>query len=98
VRPAGRAARHAARPRRGLALFATPVFWSPAALSGIAPWLAWIEANPFHHLLGAWRAVLIGQGAFPWASLGYAACWALGALITGHAIFRSLRPEFADEV
>jgi lipopolysaccharide transport system permease protein len=80
-----------------LAMFATPVFWEPAALPGIAPWLGWIEANPLHHLLGAWRAALCG-GPFPWASLGYAWCWALVALIAGHALFRSLRPEFADEV
>jgi lipopolysaccharide transport system permease protein len=81
-----------------LALFATPVSWSPAALPGLAPRIGWIEANPFHHLLGAWRAVLIGQDAFPWASLGYALCCALTALIAGHALFRCLRPGFADEV
>lgn len=80
-----------------LASFATPVFWSPAAPPGIA-WPVWIEANPFHHLLGAWRAVLIGEGTFPWASLGYALCCALAALIAGHALFRSVRARLSDEV
>lgn len=81
-----------------LAMFATPVFWVPEALPGIALWRTWIEANPFHHLLRAWRAVLIGRESFPWASLGYALCCALAALIAGHALFQGLRPQLADEV
>lgn len=83
-------------------MFATPVFWvpSPEALPAIEPWLSWIEANPLHQLLVAWRGALLG--GLPLravlASSGYVLACGTALLIAGHALFRHLAPEFADEV
>jgi ABC-type polysaccharide/polyol phosphate export permease len=81
-------------------MFATPVFWVPAALPGIEPWLSWIEANPLHQLLVAWRGALLGGVPLRavLASSGYVLACGTALLIAGHALFRHLAPEFADEV
>ena len=93
-----------------LLMFATPVFWVPSAeaLPAVEPWLPWIAANPFTHLLHAWRVVLMGAapaellgasvtGSMA-GSLGYALACGTGLLVLGAALFRHLRPDFADEV
>ena len=90
----------------GLAMFLTPVFWVPSAqaIPGIERWLPLIELNPLHHLLQAWRGVLMaGEPALCFtaslsASLATFALWAVCLFILGHGLFRSLQHRFADEV
>lgn len=87
-------------------MFVTPIFWvaDPAALPAIGPWLHWIEANPMHSLTEAWRWVLLGESAAPFAraeltaDLARFAPWALGALCLGLTSARALRAELSDEV
>ena len=85
---------------------ATPVFWVPSTvvLPELGPWLAWIELNPLHQLLFAWRCVLLGgEPAFlfaagPWPALAAFAPWALGTFALGHLVFQLQARHFADEV
>lgn len=89
-----------------LAMFATPVFWvpDPSALPGVAPWLAYIDANPLHHLLCAWRATLNAGGAnagpatSTLTSLAHVAAWGVVAIVCGERIFARAQRRFADEV
>ncbi|MCA8979645.1 MAG: ABC transporter permease [Planctomycetes bacterium] len=90
-----------------VAMFATPVFWvaSPELLPGIEPLLRWIEANPYHHLLQCWRAVLMGdepavvfERTDLFASLGYAAACGVASCAFGLAVFLRGRRELSDEV
>jgi ABC-type polysaccharide/polyol phosphate export permease len=90
----------------GVAMFLTPVFWVPSAeaVPGIERWLPLVEASPLHHLLQAWRVVLMGgepaicfTGTIS-TSLVIVALWGAGLFIVGHAVFRSLQHRFADEV
>ena len=87
-------------------MFATPVFWvaDVASLPAIEPWLDWIQANPMHSLLEAWRWTLLGESAAPFASaelgvdLARFTPWALGALCIGLFSARALRGSLSDEV
>ncbi len=87
-------------------MFITPIFWvaDPAALPAIEPWLTWIEANPMHSLTEAWRWVLLGESAAPFARAELSADlirfapWALGALCLGLGSARALRAQLSDEV
>lgn len=89
-----------------LAMLSTPVFWvpSPQVLPAIEPWLELVDLNPLHHLLLAWRAVLLGgEPAFlfadgPWRSIAILAAWSAGALALGHVVFHLGKRRFADEV
>jgi lipopolysaccharide transport system permease protein len=89
-----------------LAMLCTPVFWvpSPQVLPAVEPWLPLVDANPLHHLLLAWRVVLLGgEPAFlfeggPWRSIAILAAWAAGALAAGHVVFHLGKRRFADEV
>ncbi|MDP6368794.1 MAG: ABC transporter permease [Planctomycetota bacterium] len=90
----------------GLAMFLTPVFWVPsaAAIPGIERWLHLVELNPMHHLLQAWRGVLMaGEPQFCFtaslsSSLATFSLWGVCLFILGHGIFRSLQHRFADEI
>jgi lipopolysaccharide transport system permease protein len=87
-------------------MFATPIFWvaDVASIPAIEPWLAWIQANPMHSLIEAWRWTLLGESAAPFANaelridLARFAPWALGALIVGLCSARALRGKLSDEV
>jgi lipopolysaccharide transport system permease protein len=87
-------------------MFATPIFWvaDPAVLPAIEPWLGWVEANPMHSLVEAWRWTLLGEGAAPFARAGLSehllrfAPWAFGALVLGLGSARVLRAQLSDEV
>jgi ABC-type polysaccharide/polyol phosphate export permease len=89
-----------------LAMFATPVFWIPApeVLPGIAPWMGFVHANPLHHLLNAWRGVLLPDApasCFTTTVVGSLAVlvpWALGTFLVGYATFAAGQDTFADEV
>ncbi|HIG12602.1 MAG: ABC transporter permease [bacterium] len=87
-------------------MFATPIFWiaSPELLPGIAPYLAWIEANPAYHMVTAWRTVLMGEGlaavspsSFSRALVHFSA-WSVFAFGLGSLVFFRLQRHLADEV
>jgi len=87
-------------------MFVTPVFWVPSleVLPDLAPWLPWIESNPFHKLLYAFRATLMGGE--PTATfarpvvhvVGWLALWSVAFLASGLVWFGSQVRHFADEV
>jgi ABC-type polysaccharide/polyol phosphate export permease len=87
-------------------MFVTPVFWLPsaAALPALERWLPLVEANPLHHLLAAWRGVLLAgrpEELFhtPVAPHVLALLpWALGAYALGRLAFARNEERFADEV
>lgn len=41
-------------------MFLTPLFWVPEAIPEVGKYMPLIEANPFHHIVYAWREVLMG--------------------------------------
>lgn len=87
-------------------MFATPVFWipDPGALPGVERWLPLVELNPFHHLLGAWRALLLslepGELGAPQVSRALATCAAWGVVLftLGSLVFFRVERHLADEV
>jgi lipopolysaccharide transport system permease protein len=87
-------------------MFATPVFWvpDPAALPGVERWLPLLELNPFAHLVGAWRALLLslepGELGAPDAGRAVAVCGAFGAaaFALGSLLFFRVERHLADEV
>lgn len=87
-------------------MFVTPVFWVPsdALLPGLERWLPIVELNPVHHLLYAWREVLMSaeptlvfNGDFQ-ESVGILGVWALCAFVLGSLIFFRVERHMADEV
>lgn len=89
-----------------LGMFATPIFWVPNAelLPAAAPYLDLVTANPFHHLVQAWRLALMGDAPAALftdslgTSLRIVLAWAAASFVLGHALFTLGRPGFADEV
>ena len=89
-----------------LGMFATPIFWVPSRelLPAAAPYLELICANPFHHLVQAWRLALMGDAPAVLftdsltTSLRIVLTWAGASFVCGHALFTLGRPGFADEV
>ena len=86
-------------------MLATPVFWvaSPEVIPGIEPWLPYVEASPFTHLLDAWRSVLCaGRPEVPCPPLGEALAslvpYSLGALVLGRIVLARLEPLILDEI
>lgn len=76
--------------------YLSPVFWSPLSVSQeLVPWL---ELNPLYFLIQGYRDCLL-YGSFGRASsLSHIYFW-LGVVFlnyTGSAVFRRLRPHFAD--
>ena len=94
----------------GLALaacmFLTPVFWVPSPetlpLLSRHPWI--VHANPLHHLLVAWRSVLMGGEpawllpASPLRALALAGGFAAALCAAAMLLFVSCRRRIADEV
>jgi ABC-type polysaccharide/polyol phosphate export permease len=85
-----------------LAMLVTPVFWiaDARALPAVAPYLPWVDLNPLHHLMSAWRVALsceLAQVSIP-RSLAIAGAWALVALFAGACTFSIAQRRFADEV
>lgn len=78
-------------------LYASGVFYAAAKVESMAPeiWL-WLQWNPLLITIEASRKVLLWNAPPDFASLGYA--WAFGLLLCSlaYAIFRRLRPAFAD--
>ncbi len=87
-------------------MFATPIFWVPSTevLPDIQRWLPLVEMNPLHHLVYAWRSLLMSSepdfvfdGSFP-ESLRIVASWAFGAFAFGSLLFFRVERHLADEV
>ena len=95
-------------------MFATPIFWVPELIPAetLAPYRALLDWNPVHHLIVAWRGVLMGDlaipgqetptlavsdEAVPHAVLVFA-LWALAVYAGGYAFFAYSQRRFADEV
>jgi ABC-type polysaccharide/polyol phosphate export permease len=87
-------------------MFATPVFWIPSAsvLPGVEPFLPWLDWNPMHAFLAAWRHALMSDApseAFtaPFStSLWHAAVWSGASLLLGGFLFALGERRLPDEV
>lgn len=55
----------------------------------------YIALNPFTHLIGAWRGVLL-DGVLPWNDILSTAIAATIALVVGTVVYRSLSNRFAE--
>ncbi len=74
----------------------TPIFWPIASIP--AKYQAIVKLNPFYYVVEGYRATFINQRWF-WEDGGAAAYFwltALTVLFLGAAVFRRLRPHFAD--
>lgn len=89
-----------------LAMFATPVFWVPSieALPALERWMPLVDANPLHHLLQAWRGVLMGGEpaacftSTPAEALSRFVPWSVFAFLLGSSVFALAERRFPDEV
>ncbi|MCZ6597175.1 MAG: ABC transporter permease [Planctomycetota bacterium] len=90
-------------------MFFTPIFWAPQliGLDKIGEFMPIIEANPMHHLIYAWRVVLMSSepsdpiDPFPepmGVSVAIFAVWAAASFVVGYAFFVLCQHRFADEV
>ena len=96
-------------------MFWTPLFWVPEMMgTSIRPFLGLIKANPFYHLVQAWRGCLMGDLTPDIASYGGPvsvvsvaaipghvatfSIWAVAAFALGYGFFILSQRRFADEV
>jgi len=84
----------------GMALAAwfylTPIVYPVAAVP--LPYRRWIELNPLTGLVELYRRALLGGGGESIPGVPVLAVTALLLLVTGAAVFRRLRANFADEI
>ena len=79
-----------------LLFYLTPVFYETSAVPAALQW--WYRLNPMAHLVGAYRAILMG-GEVPAAhSLLYLVFVAGALLVAGLTWFRRASDRFADEL
>jgi len=92
-------------------MFATPIFWTPELIineagdRGLPEEWAWvIDVNPMHHLVYAWRDILMSRepsmifhGPVQDSVLTFG-LWAAGSFVVGYTFFLLARRRFADEV
>ena len=74
----------------------TPIFWSPSLLPAEIRWL--FDLNPMTYIVEGYRDSLL-RGIPFWSKPLQGACfwmWTGGCLLAGGAIFRRLRPHFAE--
>jgi lipopolysaccharide transport system permease protein len=87
-------------------MFLTPLFWAPAIVPDVAPYIDALRGNPLYHLVYAWRSVLMSDvpvQAFPAGdsfghSLTVFGVWAVAAFLVGFLFFIFSQRRFADEV
>lgn len=75
-----------------LFMYATPVFYPEAALTGGHRWMVYF--NPLYHMIHFSRAVLNGQVP-PAAEFAACALFAVVSFVVGLAVFRALKNQFA---
>ena len=82
----------------GLALamlaFATPIFYPASAVPERFRWI--VTANPFAHLVEAFRAVFFRHALPASGSILYLAIFTLAAAAAGSSLFSRAEPHFAD--
>lgn len=71
-----------------------PVFY-PAALVPVSV-RGWLTYNPVGLAIAALREVTIGRGPFSGGTIALFLLVALGILVVGHIVFRTLRDDFMD--
>ncbi|MEI7633052.1 MAG: ABC transporter permease [bacterium] len=77
----------------------TPIVYTPEALTVPFPWLAcWFDINPFAHLAGAYRDVIIVHRTPMLGSILYIAIVAIISYHAGRTLFLRSRSHFPDEV
>lgn len=79
-----------------LFFFLTPIFYDPSLLPDRYSNL--YRINPMVSLIEAYRAVLIGDRPFDWASLVWPAVLALCMCGVGYAVFRRVNYRFVEEL
>jgi len=87
-------------------MFVTPIFWVPSeeVLPGVGEWRWLVELNPAHHLVYAWRELLMSggpelvfDGSFA-RSLGIVGAAATVTLCAGSWAFFRVERHLADEL
>jgi len=77
----------------------TPIVYTPEALTVPFPWLAcWFDINPFAHLVGAFREVIIAHRPPMLGSVLYIAIVSVIMYHAGRTLFMRSRSHFPDEV
>jgi lipopolysaccharide transport system permease protein/teichoic acid transport system permease protein len=82
-----------------LGFWVSPVFWEfdmiPHRLQALAPLL---KLNPLVYIVQGYRHSLVEQIPFwaDWRLMLYFWCFTLAVWLAGHALFKKLKPQFAD--
>jgi ABC-type polysaccharide/polyol phosphate export permease len=76
--------------------YLTPIVYPPALVPQRLQWLS--AANPLTTLVGLYRSALLGSRPPAPSSLAVLTATSLVCLLGGLALFRRLRPSFADEI
>lgn len=79
-----------------LLMYATTVIYPLASAPEKYKWL--IAANPMTAIIETFRYGFLGKGSFDWGMLGYAALFALVALLAGIIVFNKVEKRFIDTV
>jgi lipopolysaccharide transport system permease protein/teichoic acid transport system permease protein len=81
-----------------LLFFLTPILYPPSMVISAPASVRFfvLDLNPWHHIVEGYRVAILGTSALDLWGLGYAAFMAIRALVGGLALFRRLRPAFAD--
>jgi lipopolysaccharide transport system permease protein len=79
-----------------LGFYLTPVFYdlgaAPANLQLV------FQLNPMVHVLGAYRAALLGSAAVPWLALAVISLAATVLILAGYRVFMRASYHFAEEL
>jgi lipopolysaccharide transport system permease protein len=79
-----------------LAMFLTPIFYPADLVPGRFQWL--LALNPLHHLVDAYRALVL-EGRLPGAAgIAGLAVMALAVFVLGHWAFQRAKPAFVDVI
>jgi lipopolysaccharide transport system permease protein len=81
-------------------MFLSPVVYPASMVMSRLPWLpSWLPAlNPMWGILEGYRAAVLPDYAFQWASLGVSVCVALAMFVAGALYFRRIERYFADMI
>jgi len=79
-----------------LAMFLTPIFYPADLVPARFRWL--LALNPLHHLVDAYRALVLEQRLPSAGGIGLLAAMALVAFVLGHWAFQRAKPAFVDVI
>jgi ABC-type polysaccharide/polyol phosphate export permease len=80
-----------------LLFWSTPIIWPLKIIPEQHHW--WLQLSPFYYITEGYRdALLTGEWLWsrPWHHTALFWVMAIGVFLIGHAVFRRLRPHFAD--